>query len=160
MTQRSNNVLRVNAVEELNDYLEAVAEILRNVQNDHKVTLLEIAEATDVSLGTISNAANKKGAINAMYLSRIGKVYGVEQLDPYAKIAGGQIIARQPDHRGDILPTLTLVAHTKALHRCPSSEGGTAETLREQLSQLSDLRRLRREIDSEISAIEARRDAA
>ncbi len=157
---QGSNVLRVNAVEEQEDYRNAVAEILRTVQNDHNVTLLEIASAIDVSLGTISNAANKKADLNAVFLNRIGRHYGVHHLDPYAALAGGQMIARQHEYSGDILPTLTHVAHLKALHRSPSSDGGIVETLREQLQQLGDLRRLRREIDAEISQIEARRDAA
>ncbi len=159
MTQRSN-VLRVNATEEQERYREAVAEILRNVQTDYKVTLVDIAERIDVSLGTVSNAANKKADLTATYLARLGSVYGACYLDPYARISGGRMVERERDASTDILPTLTMVAHLKALHRSPTSEGGIAETLREKLQQLSELRRLRREIDAEIAEIEQRRDAA
>ena len=38
------NVLRVNAVEETEAYRSAVAEILRRVQSEHELTLLEISE--------------------------------------------------------------------------------------------------------------------
>ncbi len=157
--QRSN-VLRVNAVEEQADYREAVAEILRNVQSDHKVTLAEIAEKIDVSLGTISNAANKKADLSSIFLNRIGRMFGPDALDPYARLAGGRIVAVQANGDADVLPILTMVSHRVAAARCPTSPGGTAEILAEQLGYLPDLRRLHRELGALICRIEDRRDAA
>lgn len=154
------NVLHVNASEEQASYREAVAEILRSVQSDHRATLQEIAERIDVSLGTISNAANKKADLNALYLNRLGKVYGVHHLDPYARLAGGRVIPLQPDGSADVLPFLTAATHQIVTARSPASPGGVVETLREQLGYLPDLRRLHRELGATICAIEARKDAA
>lgn len=154
------SVLRVNVVEEQALYRDAVAEILRNVQSDHQVTLQDIASAIDVSLGTVSNAANKKADLNSIYLNRIGRQYGVHHLDPYARMMGGRCIPIETDGESDILPALTLATHQIAFARSPSSDGGVVETLREKLGYLPDLRRARREIDAEIARIEARRDAA
>ena len=53
----NGNVLRVNSVEERNDYRSAIARILLDIQRDTGATLIDIAEAIGVSLGTISNAA-------------------------------------------------------------------------------------------------------
>ena len=158
--QGRNNVLRVNAVEEQASYLEAVAEILREIQSDHKVTLLQISEAIDVSLGTVSNAANKKGVLNPLYLKRLGEAFGVHHLDPYAKLAGGRMVPLDPDGSGDILPGLMLVGGQIAQSRTPTSPGGAVETLREQLNYLPYLRRHLREIEALIHSIEARKDAA
>jgi hypothetical protein len=63
----ARNVLHVNAVEETAAYRSAVAEILRRVQSGEGLTLLEISERIDVSLGTISNAANKKADLSPTY---------------------------------------------------------------------------------------------
>lgn len=157
--QRSN-VLRVNAVEEQADYRDAIAEILRNVQSDHRVTLAEIAEKIDVSLGTISNAANKKADLSSIFLNRIGRVFGPDALDPYARLAGGRIVAASAEGDADVLPILTMAAHRVSTARCPTSPGGISETLGEQLGYLPDLRRLHREIGALICRIEDRRAAA
>jgi hypothetical protein len=154
------NVLRVNATEEQADYREAVADILRAIQSDHRVTLQEISDTVAVSLGTVSNAANKRGDLGPIYLKRLGQVYGVHHLDPYAKLAGGRMVPVTPDGGADVLPFLTIASHKIATARCPSSPGGVSETLREQLEYLPDLRRLHRELGAAINAIETRKDAA
>ncbi|WP_066770033.1 helix-turn-helix domain-containing protein [Sphingobium sp. CCH11-B1] len=160
MTQRTINVLRVNEVEEREEYRSAVAEILRNVQNDYGVTLLEIAETIGVSLGTISNAANKKADLSATFLQRIGRAYAPTELDPYYRLSGGRAVARANETDGDIMPLLLRTGAQIATARCPSSPGGVSEVLRERLGYLPDLRRLRRETDALIALIEAERDAA
>ena len=109
MMHRSN-VLRVNASEEQERYREAVAEILRNVQADHKTTLLEISEKIGVSLGTMSNAANRKADLNAIYLGRLGDAYGPHTLDPYLRLIGGRAVPISPEGGDDVLPVMTLAA--------------------------------------------------
>jgi len=157
---RERNVLRVNAVEEQALYRSAVAEILWNIQTDHRVTLQEISETIDVSLGTVSNAANKKADLNPIYLKRLGEAYGPCTLDPYAKLIGGRVVAFESDSDGDILPFLTIATHKVVSARSPSSESGVIETLKEQLGYLPDLRRARREIDAQIAKIEEKKAAA
>jgi transcriptional regulator with XRE-family HTH domain len=154
------NVLHVNPVEEQAAYRDAVAEILRNVQADYKATLLEISEAIGCTVVTISNAANKKNDLNAIYLKRLGEAFGCSALDPYARLAGGRMVAREAEPSGDVLPLITMATHKIALARSSNSPSGPIETLREQLGYLPDLRRLQREIGAEICRIEARRDAA
>jgi hypothetical protein len=158
MLQR--NVLRVNAVEEQAAYRDAVAEILRNVQADYSTTLLEISETIDVSLGTVSNAANKKSDLNSIYLSRIGTAYGPHYLDPFARMMGGRLVSVHPDGNADVLPFLTMATHRVAQARSPTSPAGPVETLQEQLEYLPDLRHLQRELEAQIHRVEQRRDAA
>lgn len=159
MTQRTN-VLRVNAVEETACYREAVAEIMRNVQGDHRVTLQDIAETIDVSLGTISNAANKKADLNPIYLKRLGEVFGPHTLDPYARLIRGRVVPLETEGDEDILPLLLSTGQTIAFARSPGSPGGKHETLVERLGYLPSLRKLRRDIDALISSIEKDREAA
>lgn len=157
---RDRNVLRLNAVEEQTRYRRAVAEIISNVQRDFGLTDIEFAEEIDVSSGTIANARNKRVDLNALYLKRIGQQFGVSYLDPYAKLSGGRYVPLEPARSADVLPMMTMATHRIASARSPESEGGTVETLREQLGMLPDLRRLYRELGALICGIEARRDAA
>lgn len=153
----SRSPLRVNAAEEQASYRKAVAEILRTVQTEEEVTLLEISEKIDVSLGTISNAANKKADLSSVYLNRIGQAYGPHYLDPYAALSGGRMIRREPAASNDILPALGLIAHRIAVAR---SRPGAVEHLPDQLAYLPDLVRIYHDIGALICAIEKKRDAA
>ena len=159
MPQR-NNVLCVNEAQETEDYREAVAEIIRRILADHHITLTDIANSTGISFGTISNAANKKGDLTARYLHRLGKRYGCHYLDPAAALADGRYVPKSQDGGSDILPSLMVVGTHIAQARSPASEGGTAETLREQLGYLPYLRRHLREVEALIHTIEERKDAA
>jgi transcriptional regulator with XRE-family HTH domain len=154
------NVLRVNATEERDRYRSAIATILTNIMADLKVTHIDIAERTDISLGTISNAANKKTDLSPTFLSRLGTAFGAHYVDPYGRLMGGRFVPIEAESDGDVLPILNMAAYRVAHARSPSSPGGTVETLSEQMGYLADLRRLRREVDSLIAFVEARREAA
>jgi hypothetical protein len=155
-----SNVLRVNEVEEEEAYLNAVSKILLNIQADNQITLVDIAAEVGVSPKTISNASNKKGALKAVLLKRLGQRYGCYTLDPYTNLAGGRVIPTERDDGGDVLPTMTLTSARIAAARSPNSSGGVSETLRDQLGYLPELRRLQREVGALIARIEARKDAA
>lgn len=156
-----HSVLRVNTVEEQAAYMEAVAEILRCIQLEHKgssgnpITLHEIAEAIDVSLGTISLAANKKTVLNTLYLSRLGKRFGPHTLNPYAKLSGGRVVPLEANTDSDVLPFIARANLKIALARDPQSPGGSREIHTEKLDYLPDLRALQKEISALICQIEA-----
>lgn len=135
----SSNVLRVNSAEEQTAYRVAVAEILRRVQCDHGVTLLEIAEQIDVSLGTISNAANKKTDLNATYLNRLGCKFGPGTLDPYAALSGTRTVPLEAGNACDALPSTTAAIHKLALARSPTSPGGETITHGELLDMEGEI---------------------
>lgn len=151
----ARNVLHVNAAQEQAAYREAVAEILRRVQSEHGRTLLEIAEAIDVSLGTISNAANKKTDLCATYLNRLGKAFGPGTLDPYAALSGGRCVPLEVSIQRDVLPFVAKVNHKIAVARSPDSPGGVREVHTEKADYLPDLRALRKELDALIHQVEA-----
>lgn len=138
------NVLRVNSVEEQSRYRNAVAQILLDIQREHSrpgvpMTLADIAETIDVSLGTISNAANKKNDLSVTYLARLGDAFGPEMLNPYAALSGGRMVPLQPSD-SDALPSLTASIHSIAVARSPNSDGGERTTHRELLAMLPDLK--------------------
>ena len=154
MASKPLNVLRVNTVEESNALRAAVSRVLLNIQRDHGLTLVDIAETIDVSLGTISNAANKKTDLSPAYQQRLAKAFGPEVLNPIAALSGGQIIALASNDGADILPLVSRVALHIAEARSPDSDGGTVETHRERLGNLPYLRNLYRELGALIAATE------
>jgi transcriptional regulator with XRE-family HTH domain len=154
MASKPFNVLRVNTVEESNALRAAIARVLTNIQHDHGMTLLEIADAIDVSLGTISNAANKKTDLSPAYRQRLEKVFGPEIMNPVAALSGGQIIALASNATADILPLVSRVGLHIAEARSPDSDGGVVETHRERLQNLPYLRNLYRDLGALIASTE------
>lgn len=150
-----SNVLRVNATEETAAYECAVRETLdRIIAERPGLTLVQIAETIDVSLGTISNAFNRKAALSPTYLSRLGKAYGPHVLDPFAKLSGGRVIPLEVSVQRDVLPFVAKVNHKLAVARSPESPGGVREIHTEKADYLPDLRALRKELDCLIHQIE------
>lgn len=150
----SSNVLRVNAVEERTAYEDAVSEVIRRIIAERGVTLVEIAEQIDVSLGTISNAFNRKAALCAPYLHRLGKAYGPHILDPVAALSGGRMVPLEVSVTRDVLPFIQRAALKIANARDPEGPGGVREIHSEKADYLPDLRALRKEADCLIHQIE------
>lgn len=139
MATNPHNVLRVNAVEETTRYRNAVSKILLDIQREYSLTLADIAETIDVSLGTISNAANKKADLSPTYLTRLGEAFGAAMLDPWAAITGGRLVPLQPS-AADPLPSLSASVHSIASARSPDSDGGERLTHRELLAMVPELK--------------------
>lgn len=139
MASKPYNVLRVNAVEEQMAYRTAVARVLLNIQQDFGCTLQEIADAIDVSLGTVSNAANRKCDLSPIYQQRLGKVFGAAILSPIARLYNGKLVDCDASEIDALLP-LSASIHKIAMARSPGSKGGPAETHCELLDMLPDLR--------------------
>lgn len=150
----ARNVLHVNSVEERESYRSAVSETIRRIIAEHETNLIGIAEAVDVSLGTISNAFNEKADLCPTYLSRLAKVFGPHALDPFAAMAGGRVVPLEVSMQRDVLPFVARVNLKVASARDPESPGGTRETHREKANYLPDLRALRKELDVLICQIE------
>ena len=153
----ASNGLRVNSVEERNDYRSAVSAMLLDIQRDNRVTLIDIAEKIDVSLGTISNAANKKNDLCATFLCRLANAYGPHVLDHFTRLSGGRVVPLEGGNVRDILPFLTRAVAKIADFRDPGSEGGGRMTHREKLALLPDLEHLQAELSKTICEYEALR---
>jgi hypothetical protein len=151
----SSNVLRVNTVEEQTGYRNAVAQILLDIQRETGATHIEIAEAVDVSLGTISNAANKKTDLNATYLSRLGRKYGAHFLDPYLALFGARSVPLDRGSIRDILPLIQRAGLKIAEARDKDGPGGERELHTEKLGYLPELKRLQAEMAKLVCEIEA-----
>lgn len=139
MATKTFNVLRVNSVEETDRCRSAIARVILNIQQEYGLTHQQIAEAIDVSLGTISNAANKKADLSSIYRDRLGQVFGGHVLNPIAARFGSQIVPLKAAER-DALPSLSASVHRLAVAQSPESPGGVAVTHGELLAMLPDLR--------------------
>jgi hypothetical protein len=85
-----------------------------------------------VSLGTISNAANKKADLSPTYLKRIGTRFGAHMLDPYLALMGARAVPIEAEPKRDILPVMTRAQLRIVEARDPASPGGPRETIQEQ----------------------------
>lgn len=135
MNAPAHHVLHVNPVQETTCYRNAVAQILLDIQRDTGLTLHEIAEAIGISLGTISNAANKKADLSPTYLTRLGQAFGAHILDPWAATTGGRMVPLEPD---DHDPMPALLALATAL--CQAKANGTERDHRVRLAMIPDLK--------------------
>jgi transcriptional regulator with XRE-family HTH domain len=133
------SVLRVNAAEERAAYRKAVARVITCIQAEHGVTHIDIAEKIGVSLGTISNAANKNTDLCHTYLDRLGKAYGCHALDPVHALYGARAVPLVADDSLDALPSTTAAIHKLALARSPNSPGGDRITHGELLDMEADI---------------------
>lgn len=154
----NGNVLRVNAVEERDRYRAAVSRVLLDIQRDEGVTLCEIADTIDVSLGTVSNAANRKADLSPTYLTRIGQKFGGHYLDPVHALYNTRGIPLEVDGINDLLPFIMRAGMEIAEARDAGSHGGPRETHREKLAYLPTLERLQAELGKVICDIRALRD--
>lgn len=139
MTHR-NNVLRVNSREETEALRRAVSRIICDIQRDNGLTDIDLAEAIDVSVGTISNARNMRNDLNAVYLARLGKRFGPASLDPYHALYEGRGVPLEASCDTDALPSTAAAVHKLAVVMAPDSPGGIAITHGELLDILPDIK--------------------
>lgn len=151
------NVLRANPAEEQTAYRNAVAEMVRRILAERDCTLVDIAEQIGVSLGTISNAFNKKCDLSPTYLKRLAQAYGSHVLDPFVALAGGRVVPLHPTDHRDVLPFVLRVGSKIAEARDPASPGGEREIHTERFGYLPALLDLQRELGALICTIENER---
>lgn len=148
----ASNVLHADCATD--EYRSAVETIIRDIQRATEDTLIDIAENIGASLGTVSNAVNRKADLNAVYLARLGQYYGGAYLNPYFALFGSQ--AQPLDRKAcDILPVVTRVAHKIANARDPDGPGGSTEVPQEKRGYLHDLKELQHKTAGLIAEVEA-----
>lgn len=136
-------------------YRDAVARIIEDIRRDTKDDLIDIAEAIDASVGTVSNAANRKADLSPVYLIRIAQRYGAGYLNPCLNIANAQAAPLDGTLTSDILPMVMAVAHKIACARDPAGPGGATEVPQEKAAYLPDLKKLNHRSGYLIQEIEA-----
>jgi len=146
--------MRVNAAEEQEDYRRAVSRIINDLMREHDLTLLDLADRLDISVGTISNAFNRKADLTSVYLHRIGKVFGPQWLNPVIKLFGGRVVPLSANDE-DPLPRILAAALKIGEARDPGSDGGEDETHRELVAMLPTLIKASRALSGMIARAEA-----
>jgi hypothetical protein len=153
-----NNVLRFNGVEETAEYRSAVAKIILDIQHGTPAkTHVAIAEAIDVSLGTIQNAANMRSDLSATYLRRLGRRFGGHFLNPYFALVGGHYSPNEAVVDPTVLEAAAeLIAwYGRSTH--PKSPGGHQITHIELLEGEAPAEQMRRHSTAIIEAARLRR---
>jgi transcriptional regulator with XRE-family HTH domain len=150
----AHNVLRGVGLAGSASYRNAVATIIADIQRDGGLDLIDIAEAIDTSVGTISNAANKKTDLSAVYLVRLAQHYGAGYLNPCLGMANAQAAPLDNTLTSDILPMVMAVAHKIACARDKDGPGGTTEVPQEKRGYLPDLKKLNQRTGCLIQEIE------
>lgn len=139
--------LRGEALTGSQDYRDAVARIFADIQRDLKNAgkpsdLIDIAESIGASVGTVSNAFNKKADLSGVFLLRLGQIYGAGYLNPALSITNAQAAPLDGSLTSDILPLVMAVGHKIAMARDPQGPGGAMEVPQEKAAYLPDLKRL------------------
>lgn len=150
---RSNNVLLPLSLPTQADLREAISKIVRRVQLDHDLTDDELARKLTISVGTVRNARNKACDLNATTIAMIGAAFGVEVLDPYAKLYGARNVPLNAED-ADALPSLSGAVHRLAVAQSPQSAGGAKVLHDELLGMLPELREAQRAINALICRAE------
>jgi hypothetical protein len=150
MNPTTPKVLHVNSAQEANALRNAIARILFDIQAQFNVTHQEIAETIEVSLGTISNAAGKKGTLSPTFLQRLGDAFGPEILNPYAALIGARMVPLEPNE-DDPMPHLLALA--TAL--CQAKAEGRERDHRVKLAMVPDLKAAQAAITNMILQAEA-----
>lgn len=134
-------------------YRCAVQTILRDLMHQTGDTLRDIAENIDVSENTLYNALHERSDLSAAFLFKLGAYYGPAFLNPCFALMGAQVAPLEAATR-DVLPLLTMAAHTLACARDPAGPGGTSEVPQEKALILKTFKPLQRELGGQIAHIE------
>jgi transcriptional regulator with XRE-family HTH domain len=110
----------------------ACANVIRDIQRQHDLTDLQVAEAIGVSVNTIARARNKQVTIDNLTLARIGAVFGREALAPWDALGMG----RDDDDSADPMHTLALAMAALAAARGPKGRMDALPALKDARAAL------------------------
>lgn len=131
----------------------AVANIIRDIQRDHRETDQDTADRLGVSKGTVANARNGITDLGSLTIAKIGVVYGASYVDPFNALYGATATALQPDTTDPLCHMARMVSRMCDM-RCPDGPGGMTETPKELFDALPDMRRARAALDGLIARTE------
>lgn len=149
------SVMCAELPDETSEYRKAVRQIIDDIEREHDLNHIQLAESIDVSLGTISNAHNKKSDLCATFLMRLGRRYGAGFLNPYFRLMDAQASPLDGSLTADILPLVMAVGMKIAKARDPQGPGGSIEVPQEKAEYLPDLKKLQTRSAHLVKEIEA-----
>jgi hypothetical protein len=151
----ASNVLLPISLPTRNDLRAALAQIVRSVQAEHRLTDEALADALGVSIGTIANVRNERTDLNQETIARLGARFGPEVLDPWSACYGGRNVRRDCADARVSVATVTGAVHKLALATDPDSKAGAAVSHCELADMLGDLKAAQRTINSLIARAQA-----
>lgn len=131
----------------------AVANMIRDIQRDHRETDQDTADRLGVSIGTIRNARNETADLGARTIASIGASYGASYTSPFLALYGATATAMQADTSDPLCHMARMVTRLCDM-RCPDGPGGSTETPKELLDALPDMRKARAALDGLIARTE------
>lgn len=161
MTQ-SGNVLPRRSRPTSKSYRAAVKHIVLGVQAKHELSDSELAERIGCSQGTIKNARNEAGNLDAVTLINIEYEFGPAALDPYLSLGGSRAIPTDTkvDNALSATEELSEVLHLLIAAQSPKSEGGVSVLPTELARMLPQLRDARQVLDVLIDRAQPVREVA
>ncbi|MPS69786.1 XRE family transcriptional regulator [Novosphingobium aerophilum] len=138
------------------DYRQAIALIIRNIQKSGELSDGQLATRLDCSNGTIRNARSRATSLDPLILARIEREFGPGAIDPFLSLAQVRAVPLATA-RPQMDPVLAIV---EALHRIVEaqsvdSDGGSRITPVELRKIIEELRHGRSALDALIARAEA-----
>lgn len=154
MASAANNGLLPMRLPTRNELRDALAQIIRSVQSEHRLTDEALADVLGVSKGTIANVRNERTDLNQETIAKLGARFGPECLDPWSACFGGRNVPREASDGRISLTAVTGSLHKLSLATDDASDGGTAVTHHELADMLPDLKATQRLVNSLIARAE------
>lgn len=154
MASVANNGLLPMRLPTRNELRDALAQIIRSVQSEHRLTDEALADVLGVSKGTIANVRNERTDLNQETIAKLGARFGPECLDPWSACFGGRNVPREASDGRISLTAVTGSLHKLSLATDDASDGGAAVTHHELADMLPDLKATQRLVNSLIARAE------
>ncbi len=154
MASAANNGLLPMRLPTRNELRDALAQIIRSVQSEHRLTDEALADVLGVSKGTIANVRNERTDLNQETIAKLGARFGPECLDPWSACFGGRNVPREASDGRISLTAVTGSLHKLSIATDDASDGGAAVTHHELADMLPDLKATQRLVNSLIARAE------
>jgi DNA-binding XRE family transcriptional regulator len=125
-------------------YRSAVAEVIRSVKKDHRLSNVKLAERIGADPDSIPNWENELTSMDPVKLLIIEDEFGSGSIDPVLEIAGSHTTPVDMGDCADPLPALAHAVHLIATARSVNSPGGCEEVHTELLAMEAALIEARR----------------
>lgn len=150
----AHNVLLPMRLPTRKDLRAALAQVIRSIQSQHRLTDEALADEVGVSTGTIANVRNERTDLNQETIAKLGARFGPECLDPWSACFGGRNVPKDATEGRVSLTAVTGSLHKLSVATDEDSPGKEAITHCELADMLPDLKATQRLVNSLIARAE------
>lgn len=142
-------------------YRDAVAKIIKAIQDECDLSDAELADRLGCSGPTVANARNKRTDLSGVTLANIEREFGPAALDPFLALGGSRAVPMATACVAEPNAMLPLAAALHALIETQrtDSDGGSETTIAELVQRLPLLVDARTALDALIEIAESGREA-